>query len=51
MKNDTSKKKDLVVYPFVEWLVGDYHEELIYRNILNLYNRFSYGKGYQGNYS
>ncbi|MDP8260938.1 MAG: amylo-alpha-1,6-glucosidase [Candidatus Kappaea frigidicola] len=44
MKNDTSKKKDLVVYPFVEWLVGDYHEELIYRNILNLYNRFSYEK-------
>jgi cellobiose phosphorylase len=48
LKNETRKKKDFVVYPFVEWLVGDYHEELRYRNILNLYNRFSYDKDVKG---
>lgn len=37
--NKTGKKKDLEVFPYVEWLIGDYHEELRYRNIMNLYNR------------
>lgn len=39
LKNDTSKEKKLELYPYIEWLVGDYHEELRYRNIMNLYNR------------
>jgi len=43
-KNTTSKRRDLTVIPFVEWLIGDYHEELRYRNIMNLYNRFWFDK-------
>jgi len=39
LTNESSKEKKLELYPYVEWLVGDYHEELRYRNILNLYNR------------
>jgi cellobiose phosphorylase len=40
LKNRTSRKRDLIVVPYVEWLMGDYHMELRYRNIMNLYNRF-----------
>ncbi len=39
LRNTASKKKDLTVIPYVEWLMGDYHMELRYRNIMNLYNR------------
>jgi cellobiose phosphorylase len=42
LTNQTQKTKNLIIYPYVEWLIGDYHEELRYRNILNLYNRFWY---------
>ena len=39
LKNQTSKMKNLEIYPYIEWLLGDYHLELRYRNIMNLYNR------------
>ncbi|MBI5874077.1 MAG: hypothetical protein HZB36_08105 [Candidatus Omnitrophica bacterium] len=39
LTNESNKEKKLELYPYVEWLVGDYHEELRYRNIMNLYNR------------
>jgi len=39
LKNNTKKPRRLEVYPFIEWLLGDYHQELRYRNIMNLYNR------------
>lgn len=42
LTNKTKKSKNLIIYPYIEWLIGDYHEELRFRNILNLYNRFSY---------
>ena len=44
LKNTSSIVKDLTVIPYVEWLMGDYHEELRYRNIMNLYNRFWFDK-------
>lgn len=42
LSNESNKEKKLELYPYVEWLVGDYHEELRYRNIVNLYNRVWY---------
>jgi len=39
LTNETNKEKKLELYPYIEWLVGDYQEELRYRNIMNLYNR------------
>ncbi|MFH1655684.1 MAG: hypothetical protein ABH954_03645 [Candidatus Omnitrophota bacterium] len=42
--NKTSKSRSLEVYPYVEWLLGDYHTELGYRNIMNLYNRVWFDK-------
>ena len=39
VKNETKKQRSLEIYPYVEWLLGDYHFELRYRNIMNLYNR------------
>jgi len=42
IKNNTKKFRRLEVYPFVEWLLGDYHQELRYRNIMNLYNRIRF---------
>lgn len=39
ISNESGKDKKLELYPYIEWLVGDYHEELRYRNIMNLYNR------------
>ncbi len=42
LTNETNKEKKLELYPYVEWLIGDYHEELRYRNIMNLYNRMWY---------
>jgi len=44
LKNRTSGARDLTVIPYVEWLIGDYHMELRYRNIMNLYNRFWFDK-------
>ncbi|MBI1976991.1 MAG: hypothetical protein HYS56_05735 [Candidatus Omnitrophica bacterium] len=37
--NNSEKQKKLEIFPYVEWLLGDYHEELRYRNIMVLYNR------------
>lgn len=45
--NETSKEKKLEIYPYVEWLIGDYHEELRYRNIMNLYNRMWFDEDHQ----
>jgi cellobiose phosphorylase len=42
IKNNTKKFRCLELYPFVEWLLGDYHQELRYRNIMNLYNRIRF---------
>lgn len=39
LSNESNKEKKIELYPYIEWLVGDYHEELRYRNIMNLYNR------------
>ncbi len=44
LENKTSKTKKLQVFPYVEFLLGDYHEELRYRNIMNLYNRIWFDK-------
>jgi cellobiose phosphorylase len=43
--NKTKKTRNLELYPYVEWLLGDYHQELRYRNIMNLYNRVWFDKG------
>lgn len=42
LRNKSKRKRDLTLVPYVEWLMGDYHMELRYRNIMNLYNRFWY---------
>ncbi|NQT21844.1 MAG: hypothetical protein HQ579_00215 [Candidatus Omnitrophica bacterium] len=42
--NKSSKTRTLELYPYTEWLIGDYHEELRYRNIMNLYNRVWFDK-------
>jgi len=39
ISNLSGKKKNLQLFPYIEWLIGDYHLELRYRNIMNLYNR------------
>jgi cellobiose phosphorylase len=44
LSNKTDRVRNLEVYPYVEWLLGDYHLELRYRNIMNLYNRIWYDK-------
>lgn len=47
LANETNKEKKLELYPYVEWLVGDYHEEIRYRNIMNLYNRMWFDEAHQ----
>ena len=44
LSNTTKKMRHLEVFPYVEFLIGDYHEELRYRNIMNLYNRVWFDK-------
>ncbi len=44
ISNTTSQAKELEIFPYVEFLIGDYHEELRYRNIMNLYNRIWFDK-------
>ncbi len=46
LSNESNKAKKLELYPYIEWLVGDYHEELRYRNIMNLYNRMWFDEGH-----
>ena len=45
--NKSNKKRTLEVFPYIEWLLGDYHLELRYRNIMNLYNRVWFDKTHQ----
>lgn len=45
ISNQTKKEKKLEIYPYVEFLIGDYHEEIRYRNIMNLYTRVWFDKG------
>ncbi len=47
LENKTKKEKKLEVFPYVEFLIGDYHEELRYRNIMNLYSRIWFDEDYQ----
>jgi len=47
LTNESNKEKNLELYPYIEWLVGDYQEELRYRNIMNLYNRMWYDKAHK----
>lgn len=42
--NTTGKTKTLEIFPYMEFLLGDLHEELRYRNIMNLYNRIWFDK-------
>ena len=39
LTNRTNRTRKLELFPYIEWLLGDYHLELRYRNIMNLYNR------------
>lgn len=45
--NKTKSTKNLEIFPYIEWLLGDYHMELRYRNIMNLYNRIWYDKSHK----
>ncbi|NQT07254.1 MAG: hypothetical protein HQ575_06920 [Candidatus Omnitrophica bacterium] len=45
--NKTKKTKNLELFPYIEWLIGDYHLELRYRNIMNLYNRVWYDNAHK----
>ncbi|MDP2939505.1 MAG: hypothetical protein Q8O13_05465 [Candidatus Omnitrophota bacterium] len=47
ISNLSKKTRNLELYPYVEWLLGDYHQELRYRNIMNLYNRIWFDKTHQ----
>lgn len=47
LTNESNKEKKLELYPYIEWLVGDYQEELRYRNIMNLYNRMWFDQQHQ----
>ncbi len=47
LTNTTKKERALEIYPYVEFLIGDYQEELRYRNIMNLYNRVWFDKSRQ----
>ncbi|MBI3323760.1 MAG: hypothetical protein HYZ92_00580 [Candidatus Omnitrophica bacterium] len=42
LTNRSARSRRLELYPYIEWLLGDYHQELRYRNIMNLYNRIWY---------
>jgi len=42
LTNRSKKTRTVEIYPYVEFLIGDYHEELRYRNIMNLYNIVKY---------
>jgi cellobiose phosphorylase len=47
LENKSKKTRDLEIYPYVEFLIGDYHEELRYRNIMNLYSRIWFDKSHE----
>ncbi|MFH0732772.1 MAG: amylo-alpha-1,6-glucosidase [Candidatus Omnitrophota bacterium] len=45
--NKTNSIRHLELFPYAEWLLGEYHQELRYRNIMNLYNRIWYDKSHK----
>ncbi len=45
LTNTADTARRIEVFPYVEFLIGDYHEELRYRNIMNLYNRIWFDEG------
>ncbi|MCX5715961.1 MAG: hypothetical protein NTV07_03700, partial [Candidatus Omnitrophica bacterium] len=45
LKNNSNKKRNLTVFPFVEFISGDIELEVCYRNILMLYNEAYFDKG------
>ncbi|MFA5088064.1 MAG: hypothetical protein WC552_03415 [Candidatus Omnitrophota bacterium] len=47
LENKTNRERKLEIYPYVEFLIGDYQEELRYRNIMNLYNLIWFDKTQQ----
>ncbi len=47
LTNESNQERKLELYPYVEWLIGDYQEELRYRNIMNLYNRIWFDENHQ----
>ena len=47
LSNESNKERKLELYPYVEWLIGDYQEELRYRNIMNLYNRMWFDENHK----
>ncbi|MBU0549683.1 MAG: hypothetical protein KJ838_05155 [Candidatus Omnitrophica bacterium] len=47
VENKTGRSRSLEIYPYIEWLLGDYHGELRYRNIMNLYNRIWFDSSHQ----
>jgi len=47
LANESRRERKLELYPYVEFLIGDYHEELRYRNIMNLYNRIWFDESHQ----
>jgi cellobiose phosphorylase len=47
VKNQTKNTRRLELYPYIEWLIGDYQQELRYRNIMNLYNRVWFERRHQ----
>lgn len=47
LTNKSKKEKKLELFPYVEFLIGDYHEELRYRNIMHLYTRVWFDKAHQ----
>ncbi len=47
LENKSKKDKKLEIFPYVEFLIGDYHEELRYRNIMNLYNLVWFDKAHK----
>jgi len=47
LANKTKKAKTLEVFPYVEFLIGDYHEELRYRNIMHLYTRVEFDEAHK----
>ncbi len=44
ISNRSGKDRVIELFPYIEWLLGDYHLELRYRNIMNLYNLIWYDK-------
>jgi cellobiose phosphorylase len=47
LSNKSRHPRTFELYPYIEWLLGDYHLELRYRNIMNLYNRVWFDEAHQ----